>query len=365
VVQFSLTTLGALSTADLQNSSNWNVFTLRNQYKVAPGDIQVVAADSAGAQSVIIKPDRAIDFTGGPLHVLFRSGSGDLEAVCDKRKLKTGSWVPRMTADSKDADISLTGALQTAVGNRPQYSYAFDGKYDFTPPRAVSYAFAATFKALASQQTNADPDSMKLAANFRYLANLPGRNGLIVTSDLIAYEFARTLKNDKQVVLNQPGPQYIEKNSNRVHSAQVTFVRSERFGSFEFCPLGIEGGTALTRTVKAASNGVKEMSILRGVFGADYYNFWAMKKALKRIDFEAHHTQRILHFAEPYKRSTLNDGKQFLSRYARPISTAKLTFTVVDGFGISFSYLRGSLPPTFQFVDHQLTLGLTILLKRT
>jgi hypothetical protein len=356
--------LGSLSAPDLQNPANWSLFSVTNQYKVV-GDVTVASVDSAGAQGITITPDRPVDYTSGPLQIYFRSASGDLQVLCTKGKTTPSSWIPKLTADSKDADISLTGSLQSGVGSKPQYSYTFDGKYAFAPPSAVSYAFAATFKAVASQQTNADPDSMKLAANFRYLHNLPHRNGLVFISDLIAYEFSRTLKNDKQLVLNQPGPQYIEKNSNRVHSAYLTFVRSERFGSFEFQPFGIEVGKALTRTVKAASNGTTETSILRGVFGADYYNFWKPKKAFKRIDFEAHHAERVLHFAEPYKRATLNDGKQYLSRYARPISTAKLTFTIADGFGISFSYLRGSLPPTFQFVDHQLTVGLTILLKKS
>jgi hypothetical protein len=346
---------------ELGRFGNWQVSTVVHNYDLDQHSVD--AQDKgAGVFTVRITPTTPVDFTKGAALVRFASPAGNLEATCKPEEIKGSSWLPSFVEDPKDADITIAGALQTTVGDKPQYNYSIDGKYDILSkgPHAIS----ATFKAIASQEHNADPDSMKLAANYRWLIELPRKWQMIVSSDLIAYEFERKVKDDKPVALNQPIPKFIDKNSNRVHSAQVTFIRSTKYGSFFFRPVGIEGGSYITRSVHATSNTGQDTAILRGAFGADYYTFWKDKAHIHRIDFEAHHTQRILHFAEPYTRADLNGGDQYLSRYARPISTAKLTFTLVDGFGVSSAYLRGSLPPTFEFVDHQLTIGLTVLLQR-
>jgi hypothetical protein len=362
IVQMDLDSLGSITLPDLNASGNWTLSTVADFYR-----IQTVVLPSAipGTTVIRLTPDRPVDYTEGPALVRFKSANGSLEAVCQPAKVTRSSLLPTLTKDPKTADISITGALQAAVGDRPQYSYTVDAKYNVLP-YLTSHELAATFKAVASQEYNADPDTMKLAANYRWLHNLPNHVGFIFSSDLIAYEFQRAIKQDTPVALGVPIPTYINKNSNRVHSATAMFIYSRpKQGSFAFRPLGIEAGQSITRTVKAASQGVTDTSILRGVFGADYYNFRKEFWGFKRIDFEAHHTQRILHFAEPYVRAGVNGGKQYLSRYARPVSTAKLTFSLRDGFGVSFAYLRGSQPPSFKFVNHQLTIGLTILLKRS
>ena len=367
VVQINLRKPGGITENALRSPANWSVSTILHSYTFNKKPIVVSqdtppSKDTPGDFAIILTPDSDLDYTVGDATVRFTSASGGFEVTCHPQKISPDSRLPTLVEDPEDADITVTGALQSAVGDKPLYNYSIDAKYDvYSTGR---HAIAAAFKAVASQQHNADPDSMKLAANYEYLKNLPLKWGMVVSSDLISYEFERSIKNDKPVALDKPIPKFIDKNSNRVHSAQLTFIRSTNFGSFFLRPVGIEGGAYITRSLHAASSEGQDTAILRGVFGADYYMFWKEKVHIHRIDFEVHHTQRVLHFAEPYARAGLNNGDQYLSRYARPISTAKLTFTIVDGFGLSFSYLRGSLPPTFEFVDHQLTIGLTILLKR-
>lgn len=358
IVQMNVSSFNLLDTAQLDNENNWTLTTLNNKYQA----IDITASPGIGTfGTIVITPDRPINFSDSELRVSFHSPNINLETVCSKGKFMPGSWLPSLTNDSKNADISITGSLQAGVNAKPLYSYTFDGKYTLAPPSAVRYGFAAAFKAIASQQTNADPDSMKLSGTFRYITPLVGRNGLIIDSDIIGYEFSRTVKGSQQTGPNQ----IIDKNSNRMHSAYVTIVRSQpKWGSFDFRVAGIEFGKAVSRTVKSDSQGETESKVLRGVFGISYFNYWRPPAGLKRIDLEFQHTQRVLQFAEPYKRINVNGGAQYLSRRARPVTTAKLTLTVIDGIGVTAAYLRGSLPPTYQFVDHQLTIGLTVLLKR-
>ena len=260
VVQINLRKPGGITEAALLSPANWNVSTILHSYIFDTNPI-VVSKDSSGDFAIILTPDKHVDYTAGDALVRFTSTTGNFEITCHPLKVSADSILPTFVEDPKDADITITGALQTAVGDKPQYSYSIDGKYDVYS--TGGHAIAATFKATASQQHNADPDSMKLAANYRYLRNLPMRWGMLVNSDLIAYEFERAIKEDKPVALDKPIPKYVDKNSNRVHSAQVTFIRSTNFGSFFFRPVGIEGGSYISRTVHAASNTHEENDIRR------------------------------------------------------------------------------------------------------
>lgn len=223
VVQMDLDKLDAVTPEDLVQPDNWKLSTILHEYFFGTGSV-ATSTDASGYYFIRLTPNQPVDYTAGSALVRFTSLHGNLEATCKPPKIEGHSRVPVLVEDAKDADITITGALQAAVGDTPQYSYSIDGKYDVFSTN--SHAIAATFKAVASQQHNADPDSMKLAANYRWLMNLPRRWGAIVNSDLVSYEFEREIKQDKPVALDKPIPKFIEKNSNRVHSAQITFIRS-------------------------------------------------------------------------------------------------------------------------------------------
>lgn len=362
VVQLRLVDPGTISTSDLQLDGNWSVSTILHSYTFKKTPIRATPISGGGEFLIVLTPDTNVDYTAGDALVRFASPTHRFESVCHPGKISPTSRLPKLYEDPKDADISIMGALQTGVGDKPKYSYTFDGKYDLFS--AGAHALSVSFKAVASEQGNADPDSMKLAGDYRFLANLPGQWGLIVKSNPIAYEFERKVKEDKPVALGQPIPKYIDKNSNLVPTAQILFIRSTNLGSFFFRPLGIEAGSSLSRTIHVTSATSRDTKVLRGVFGADYYMFWKDRLRVHRIDFEAHHTQRVLAYAEPFARAGINGGNQYLSRFARPITTAKVAFSPATGAALSFSYSRGSLPPSFEFIDHRLTIGLTMLFKR-
>jgi hypothetical protein len=54
----------------------------------------------------------------------------------------------------------------------------------------------------------------------------------------------------------------------------------------------------------------------------------------------------------------------YLTDKPRRWSLVELAFPFPDGLALNVRYERGSLPLSFEFIDHQVTIGFNLLLKR-
>jgi hypothetical protein len=126
---------------------------------------------------------------------------------------------------------------------------------------------------------------------------------------------------------------------------------------------GIDAGRSATRTVKADANSRESQAVFRPRFEADLYRgFFAGDRKVVGVD--AHYTVRLPRTAEPFQRASLNDGEPILTTKPRHHVETNVNVFLNKGTAITTTYMWGSLPPSFEFVDHQVTIGFTILLAR-
>jgi hypothetical protein len=110
--------------------------------------------------------------------------------------------------------------------------------------------------------------------------------------------------------------------------------------------------------------------ISRGVWGmtGEYYAGSNADAGAYVFTVSASYQSRILFEPEPFVtvadiKGTAVDSVS-LSKGTRPNATVQATWNFNTYVGLTFQYKYGSLPPLFQFVDHQATIGLTLQAKQ-
>jgi hypothetical protein len=278
----------------------------------------------------------------------------------------SGCLALHLTKDKKKADIDITGGLQAGENAKPQYFWSVKAQCPFVLGEGARFGeFGPTFTGEASQQRNADPDALKAALTYRKIFAPRGtRDGWIFFGDAVSYEFERSVK--KEAVLNEgeiEQQEFLKKNSNLMWSAMLRYVNGSPQLNWSFGLAGFEAGKALSRTVKKASTASNEQLVTRLHFNFDAYRTF-FHKGKPAVTFHGHHTVRVPFRQEPFTRTDENGGKMFLTNKPRHWTLVELAFLLTDGAGINVQYKRGSLPPSFEFVDHQVTIGFNLLLKR-
>jgi len=273
----------------------------------------------------------------------------------------------KLTDEKKKADIDITGAWQIGENAKPLYSWSVKA----TCPSAIGVgakygSIGPAFTAEASQQANADPDAMKASLAYRKdkPLNKVRRDGLQFNADFLSLEFERKIA--KEAVIGAEGKptqrKYIDKNSNVMWSGNLKYVNAWRPVNWTLGLGGFEAGRAISSTVKADSQSRERQAVSRLVFDLDLNRplFVAGKRVL---DLHGNHTLRLPFRPEPFQRVGENGGEVYLTNKPRHWTVVEANWLVAKGAQLSFQYKRGSLPPSFEFVGHQLTVGMNLLLK--
>jgi hypothetical protein len=301
------------------------------------------------------------------------TGKPAAAAVADLQK-PNKCWNFALTEDKKNADIDISGGFQAGVGARPQYFWSVKASCPFDLGEGEKYGrLGPSFTAQAATQSaphgNADPNSMKAGLSWNYVQSLDlSRNGFLYSADLIGYEFERAAK--KEAVLDAHGnpvfQTYLNKDSNLIWDAMARYSYNgvNPLGvNFTLGFIGFEAGRSLTRTVHKTFQATNNQPIARLVFNFDVYkDFYSHGKTVLSL-----HGQQVLRLpllGEPFQDADVNDGTKFLTTKPRHWSLIEANWLLAKGAGISLTYKRGSLPPGFEFVDHQVTLGLSVQFKR-
>jgi len=238
--------------------------------------------------------------------------------------------------------------------------------------------FTPQFTGSASQETNADPDSLSasFATKFDFPSSVIFGKSVPINLSLspVDYEFERKAK--QEAVLEDGKPtlhNYQQKNTNEIVSAQVQFVtglggniaRRTRDLVGLNLNLGTEFGSAVSRSVLNTSPkpGYSD-NPLRALVGADlYFNLPKVAK-YPLLSVDGHYTVRSPFNPEPFKEQAVNNGNEFYSTKARHYIAVNLARTLAKGANLTVQYRYGSLPPTFTFVDHQITIGFEVVLGK-
>jgi hypothetical protein len=355
---------------ELKNKENWTI-TLKEVGSIRPDDVTV---DTHGGIRVyfpsgflgVSDPEK---IPSGNLSLTYR---GTVISVTTGKKAHfTGTFDPRgclemgLTTDKKNANVDITGGFQAGVGAKPLYNWSVKANCPFSVP--VLGQIGPSFTGEATQQNNADPDSLKAGITVHRLLPLnTGRvRGFILSGDALSYEFERKLK--KQPVIDAGkavDQQYIDKNANLIWTGKAAYVDGWRRLNFTLNFIGFEAGKAMSRTVKKTSQSENDQTITRLYFSFDPYYTWFFHRDKPVVIFHGSEVLRLPFHPEPYQQAGVNGGNMFLTDKPRHWSLVELTFPFAEGLGLNVQYKRGSLPPSYQFVDHQVTVGFNILLKR-
>jgi hypothetical protein len=303
------------------------------------------------------------------------TGQAAADAAAAATPKKTNQcWKFSLADDKKLADIDTSAGWQAGVGAKPQYFWSAKASCPFDLGEGEKYgrlgpSFTAQAATQDKPQGNADPNSMKAGLTWTYDKTIQhSRDGFLYSADLISYEFERTAK--KEAVLDASGKpilqNYIEKDSNLIWDAMArySFNKKNRLGvSWDLGFAGFEAGRSLTRTIRKASQASDNQPIARLKFDFDIYRVvYSHKETALTL-----HGQQVLRLPfeqEPFQDAGVNNGNKFLTNKPRHWSLIETNWMLAKGAGISLTYKRGSLPPGFEFVDHQLTLGFSVQLKR-
>jgi len=139
--------------------------------------------------------------------------------------------------------------------------------------------------------------------------------------------------------------------------------KSEKSPAFATVDLliGAEAGHNYKNELKPKGIG----NFWRPKLGADFYFVILKPGIFDRIAFSTQYNVRLPQSAEIFKETIHGSKKVFLTTRPRHYVASDLNFMLSPAYGISLKYRYGSLPPSFQLVDSNVSVGLIIQLKQS
>ncbi len=282
-----------------------------------------------------------------------------------------GQW--SAAKDKKDATVYLFGSALYGVSTKPIYivDWKLDKRWEILRSGQGTGWFAgvkSTFATNAgaeppSDRTMVDPDSITGAASFDRMRG-KGKTRFLYEFLPVGGEFTR----------KHPSSNFISAVSARWTPSPWGAGKFKR----TFYPMvGMEGGHNLNRPQMLFKRSVDLSGygpiarIATGTNGALYlvHTKDQQKKGnLYRIVVDGSYITRILLADEPFVRAehVLDDRGDVsrqkvtaIRRNARHSIETGVTWSLNEFLGIRVQYRYGSLPPLFEFVNHQVTVGLT------
>jgi hypothetical protein len=255
-----------------------------------------------------------------------------------------------------DADLYLFGSFLAGVSTKPLY--AIDASMRWLPEIRNSGYFLGVSSTVAinssstlpQDRTRADPDAIAAALTLRFM-----KRDFLFDVEPAKGEFSRFYPA-----------------SSFVPSATVKWVRDPLFSTKRhaavFYPYaGIEAGsnlnhprTFLGQPATLSSYGGIGRILLRG-YGAYYISKQEPDNDDPYLfEFYVDYTARLLFTDEPL----VTSGSVLrLNSDPRQYTEAGLAWNVSKHVGLETKYRHGSLPPMFEFVDHQVSIGVTFKTK--
>jgi len=270
---------------------------------------------------------------------------------------QTGFLSPAKNKD--DANLYLMGAYLAGESTKPIYS--IDAKLGFVPEIHNSGYFAGVEATVLvnsgstppAEQTRVDPDSLSAAVTVSFM-----RGDFAVSLYPARGEFSRA-----------------NPDSNFVPAGTVKWILNPLFETGRhagvFYPsIGVEAGWNLNKPNMLFQQPVDFTAynhILRGVLGA--YAAYYIKRPKPNpndpyaFEFSTTYVGRIPATDEPFVTSQFVNGQRqalvTLDRRVRNYMDSIILWNVSTFVGLQAKYTFGSLPPLFQFTDHQVTVGVT------
>ena len=281
--------------------------------------------------------------------IVIRYNQGNFPEVTLGEPKKVGTRAAYDAAKGKDdADIYFSGKAVGAKGSKPEYS--FESKVGYLQGLGRAGAIGASATMNADKESNADPDSITAAATYEKIFTFQPATGILFRSSFIGGEFDRK-----------------GKTRNLLSAAEAKFViPSAKFGenilgTMDFL-LGFEGG-----------NNYKNPLVERGIgafwrwkVGAAAYLLASRTPIFKGIHVNCEWRLRLPTSAEVFSEKIpgIKDPVLSLTKKPRHHVGIDADFMFSKSLGLTAQYRWGSLPPTFNMVDHKVTGGIVLKLAQ-
>lgn len=267
------------------------------------------------------------------------------------------------SAKSKDdADLYFSGSYLAGFGTKPLYS--IDAKLNWVPEmRESGYFFGVESAILVNSgvtapvdRTRIDPDSVSAALSLQH-----GLGDFAFDINPVRGEFSRKF----------PASDIITAGTLRWVTTPLVVKRT----AFVFYPLaGYEVGSNLNKPAllfKEPVNLSGYNTIARGIVGAHTALLFFKKSPAPdspyRFSIQADYTARVLFAPEPFVTSGYIEGvRQDLTSVrsnTRHYLETGVVYNLNDLLALEIKYRYGSLPPLFEFVNHQVTVGIAFKSK--
>jgi hypothetical protein len=353
---------------DVLENSSWQVIYVKNNIAHEPGIESVSWAEPEEERVLIIRLDksdvagvepRAVRWT-----VVYKPSFLVAQRAADKN---AGGKIPK---GKEDADLYFFGSVLAGSSTKPIYAIDLKLKYtDAISGSAWDWGVEALVMANAKDEppndrSQIDPDSIRGALTFDYLNGKTGRPATWI-----------------KLALKPAAGEFTRKNavSNFVPSVRLYWLgpsASNESAIFEFLPfVGFEAGWNLNQPSKLFDQDV-DLAGYRGIFrvvpGAKT-GFYLLKSGkfkkddFYRLWFEGLYELRLPRTDEPFVETQFANTEEKVKRIKVTRLTQKprhfvevsANVNITPRFGLRAQYRYGSVPPLFEFVDHQVSIGLT------
>lgn len=263
-------------------------------------------------------------------------------------------------ADKNKSDLYLSGLYSPAINSAPQYT--IDAKARLVKQIGLSHwRLGGMALVSADKRPEADPDSFLVSGVAEWIAKdqrflYQRAEGVLLDWNFAGLEFDRKTTNETFVsrpMFEMPLRLYpAPKNSGKFTLGMIPFA-------------GVEFGDNLTNSVSSDGSG----AVFRGVAGSTLD--WVLKPGLSylsKVSISTNYTVRLPAFDEVFTLTKMVAGKSvdvpMLSSQARHHLTSELDFTIIDPVSFAIKYEYGDLPPAFRFIDHKVSVGLTVMFQQ-
>jgi len=309
----------------------------------------VIPTQLPGEVQINITPPPGLDLNTTKIDiVLKRDGFPTVTWSLQKHEIPTCKLTFNQAASAAKADVYLSGSWIPAVGAKPSYNIDSHMSLPVCLPHTWDLKFTGTVK--TADHPNADPDSFSagIALGPRYPFWGTPTSAFDFQWRAAQWEFSR--KDEAFNFTTVPTFTYARgwfRTNPATHN-----VRHAGGLNVRFAP---EIGENLRNHIAAIRNGYG--GIARMVPGADFYlvfprDNWGVR-------WTSTWDARILLTREPfidYRRAI----PASLGRGTRNSLSNTLEVNPNKLFAINIKHEYGSLPPAFKFVDHKVTVGLSI-----
>ena len=360
-ISVSFVTTAAPPIAEARDSMSWHVTATTPQSAAGvAATIQDVAIDDF---TVARRLTLSICFptTGGACTTSFPDGTSSYLVIFASKSgtAQLSQAVQRAPINSTDSSspsssttVTLSGGINPAVGATPTYN--INSTADIHP---YGSDFGFTGAVVTDNRKKVDPDSFTASLDWGHVLSTPpvpagGKQiifqGLLFQVKYAGVEFARTAK-DLNFVSAPSVVLPFAANSLDTKGLPVNTWNFE-------LRMGAEGGDNFRNSLNPNGYG----GFLRTKIGGSNVFLFRNVAGFDHIEIDSSYDVRL-----PYKKELSGSASAAgaevytLSSKARHYLTNTVTLAINKNWGIAIQHKYGALPPTFNFVNHTLTIGLS------